>query len=341
MNAVTKNWLPENILKAMTEKALGHTPNTFSAAPLSGGFCSAVYLINADGEKLVLKVASEDSVKVMRHERAYIPTEADMLKVLNRSADIPMPKLLFYDDSRRVCNVPYFFMSFIEGSPLSDNKDITPEQHTAVQEEMGRITRSICNISAEKFGIPGIPESECDRNSEFVYLLIDWLLLDFEEESTEALPGITPDELRRLIKSFSEILDTAAVPKYIHTDTWAGNVMIKDGKMTGIVDFAAVLYGDPVMSHDFHEFGDAPYSAFLRGYGISALSSDEKIRNQIYRVWHRLGMVVERVYRKYSDPGMYEWVIEEFVKEVRTLEKMRNDAFSYGSNSKTKPKYRN
>lgn len=325
MNAVTKNWLPDNIIQTMTEKALGHTPSTFSATPLSGGFCSAVYLINADGEKLVLKVASDDSVKVMRHERAYIPTEVQMLKLLNESADIPMPKLLFYDDSRTVCNVPYFFMSFIEGSPLSDNKDITDEQGLAVQEEMGRITRNICNISAEKFGIPGIPESECDRNSEFVYLLIDWLLLDFEEESTQDLPGITPNDLRKLIKSFSGVLDTAVVPKYIHTDTWPGNVMVKDGKLTGLVDFAAVLCGDPIMSHDFHEFGDAPYPGFLRGYGISELSADEKIRNQVYRVWHRLGMVVERVYRKYSDPGMYEWVIGEFFKEVRTLETMRID----------------
>ena len=108
MNAVTKKWLPDNVIQAMTEKALGHTPSNFSATPLSGGFCSAVYLINADSEKLVLKVASDDSVKVMRHERAYIPTEVQMLKLLNESADIPMPKLLFYDDSRTVCTVPYF-----------------------------------------------------------------------------------------------------------------------------------------------------------------------------------------------------------------------------------------
>ena len=30
----------------MTEKALGHTPSNFSATPLSGGFCSAVYLLS-------------------------------------------------------------------------------------------------------------------------------------------------------------------------------------------------------------------------------------------------------------------------------------------------------
>ncbi len=49
---------------------------------LSGGFCSAVYLVETE-QKMVLKVASDAQVKVMRHEREYVPTEAQMLRTLH------------------------------------------------------------------------------------------------------------------------------------------------------------------------------------------------------------------------------------------------------------------
>lgn len=87
------------------------------------------------------------------------------------------------------------------------------------------------------YGIPNIEESYCRRNSEFVYLLFDWLLLDAEEKQVE-IPGISPKQLREMIKSCAEELDSAASPRYIHTDTW-------DGKMPHpcIPDLAAARHG--------------------------------------------------------------------------------------------------
>ena len=49
--------------------------------------------------------------------------------------------------------------------------------------------------------------------------------------------------------------------------TWDGNLMIKNGKLTGLIDYAAVLWSDPLLSHDFHDFGDTPDPYFLQGYG--------------------------------------------------------------------------
>ena len=84
---------------------------------LSGGFCSAVYLLTGGEEKVVLKVGTDTDVKVMRHEKMYLPVEAEMMKILNENTNILMPRLVFYDDSLTLCDVPYFFMSYIDGSP--------------------------------------------------------------------------------------------------------------------------------------------------------------------------------------------------------------------------------
>lgn len=148
--------------------------------------------------------------------------------------------------------------------------------------------------------------------------MFDWLLCDAEEKGI-TIPGITPDDLKKLIRKYEMELDEVTVPFYVHTDTWDGNLMIKNGKLTGLIDYAAVLRGDPLLSHDFHDFGDVPNPYFLQGYGKTEFTGNEKIRLQIYRIWQRLGMVVERGYREYEDPHMYDWVLDDFAREVKKL----------------------
>ena len=81
MDAITKNWISEEQIQQMTDQALGHPVAIQNIKRLSGGFCSAVYLVETAEEKMVLKLASGTGVKVMRNEVKYIPTEAEMLKL--------------------------------------------------------------------------------------------------------------------------------------------------------------------------------------------------------------------------------------------------------------------
>jgi hypothetical protein len=58
---------------------------------------------------------------------------------------------------------------------------------------------------------------------------------------------------------------------------------------------------------------------FLQGYGKTEFTKSEKNRIQIYLIWQRLGMVVERGYREYEDSHMYDWVLDDFSQEVKKL----------------------
>lgn len=319
MNAVTKYKLNDDTIEMMYRRAFPDSRELRITA-LSGGFCSSVYLIESGKNKVVLKVGTENSVKVMWHETAYIATEAQMLKLIGGKTDIAMPELLFYDESGEICDVPYFFMSFIDGKPLNDTEGLTAEQYDNIKYEVGRLTRKITDMPARCFGIPNITDSFCDKNSDFVILLFEKLLADLEQKGG-ALKSISHGELMKLIGKFRTQLDTADKPCLIHTDTWNGNVMVKDGEFSGIIDFAAILYGDPLMSHDFHDFGEMN-ADFLRGYGKTEFDTDELIRIQIYKVWQRLGMIVEKVYREYDDKNLYSWVDGEFDKEVELLKRM-------------------
>lgn len=115
MDAVTKNWLTSDTIEEMTYQSFKKPIKITDIKKMSGGFCSAVYLLETTEGKKVLKIASDAEVKVMRYERKYIQTEAEMLKRFNEELDIPMPELISYDDSGQICKVPYLFMSCIEG----------------------------------------------------------------------------------------------------------------------------------------------------------------------------------------------------------------------------------
>lgn len=51
VNAVTKLHLPEEILHAMTKRAVGHDFSSFSCEELAGGLCNAVYRIETEEGK--------------------------------------------------------------------------------------------------------------------------------------------------------------------------------------------------------------------------------------------------------------------------------------------------
>ena len=324
INSITKFRPPEKMLRAMTKQAVSHDFTSFSYKELAGGFCNAVYLIETDSEKLVLKVASSQEVVLMRHERDYVPAEAKTLELFNQKLNIPVPKLIYFDDSKRICSVPYFFMSFMEGTPLS-NADPSPSkaEWNEIKLRVGEICREISSLKAKKFGIPVIPETHRHSNYAFVTALFKMLFMDIADKGAY-VPETPEKELMSLLKRCEPALNEVTQPVYIHTDTWEGNLMVKDGKLAGIVDHAAVLWGDPLMNHDFHDLLPRPNPYFCKGFGKETFTPNEEIRMIVYRVWHRLGIIAERAFRSYDDPDTYAWALDEYVKEVTRLKSMIN-----------------
>ncbi|MDO5292322.1 MAG: aminoglycoside phosphotransferase family protein [bacterium] len=319
IDAVSKYRQTEEVLRKMTKRALGKSFEHFSYQELSGGLCNVVYLIEADQEKMVLKVAPESDVLMMRHEKDIIKTEARMLKLIEEKLHIPAPRLIYFDMTCTVCDVPYLFMSVIEGRPLM-NLSPQPEEKAVyeIKREVGEICKQICSIHGDYFGIPSVMETHMDNNCDFILTLFKMLLQDAKEKDIE-VPGMEATELLALIESQREVLNEVLHPCLIHTDTWDGNLMVKDDRLMGLIDYAAMLYGDPLMSHDFHDFSPEPGNAFCEGFGKASFTDNEKIRISIYKLWHRLGMIVERGYRNYIDTSLYAWVLDEYTNELDHL----------------------
>ncbi len=327
IKASSKHNLSKNALKEIAYKAFGRKSSDLSICELSGGLCNSVYLLEMNDKKLVAKIAPPKDAVMMRHEKNIINTEADMLKIM-QELDVPAPCLVMYDDSFETINVPYFVMTYIEGEPLMfmDNRPEDSEVDE-IKYNLGKICRKISSVQGEYFGIPALPETYSTNLTNFVNILFEMLLDDIIDKSID-LPEVTKDELLDIINQCSPAFSEVTQPVLIHNDTWEGNLMIKDAKLMGLIDFAAMMYGDPLMNHDFHDFSPEPNPYFLKGYGWEeGFSAYEKIRIRVYKIWLSLGMIAERGYRNYEDKNLYLWVIDEFKKDIKRLKKEMHYVF--------------
>jgi hypothetical protein len=166
--------------------------------------------------------------------------------------------------------------------------------------------RELNSIRGEAFGRldgPGDPS----WRAVFTGMVED-VLRDGERRAVEL--GFGYDAVRAALAEHAGSLEEVVEPCFVEWDLWPGNVLVRDGKITAIIDHERAFYGDPLIEHGFlgtqlPAFGDP--AAFMRGYGREQLSPAEQTRARLYGLYLSLIMVIETVYRQFAEPGPYDW----------------------------------
>jgi aminoglycoside phosphotransferase (APT) family kinase protein len=89
-------------------------------------------------------------------------------------------------------------------------------------------------------------------------------------------------------------------------------VFIKDGTVTGIIDFERSLWGDPLMEFYFSHFHQS--APFLAGYGAAAFTPAQLGRRALYDLYLDLILCVECPFRQYEDHNHLQWVQDNMSK---------------------------
>ncbi|WP_310603127.1 phosphotransferase family protein [Anaerosporobacter sp.] len=321
MDAVSKFWQDNETLEQMTEKVLGEKLNSFSAEPINAGFVNAVYLICANSKEMILKIASQEHVEMLSDENNLLLNEAQMLAFINEKLSLPIPRVLLHDTSCTICKSPYLFISKIEGDSYEHLISSLSEQERAqINYEIGKITAQINSIKHSQFGRPQLPESFSSSNSTFMLGVFRMLLDDGLAKNLD-LRCISYEDLWNLIKANQDAFDDCKQPCLIHNDIWDGNIMVHNGKLSGIIDFERCFWGDYLLEDHFSGYGEISPD-FLKGYGKSSFTKMELRRISLYRIWRRLAMTIETPYRQFDDEGRFNWVTGELKSEIGNLREL-------------------
>lgn len=323
MESRTKNRKTREQVARMVERAF---PGCSLAAgedainELKEGWFNAAYNVRlSDGREVILKIAPPPEAEVMTYEQNIMETEVNSMRQASQNPAIPVPEIYCYDTARDLNDSEYFFMEKLTGENYGIIKSTLPQETQAqIDEHIGRIVREINAFTGTYYGYPGNPALRADTWKEAFLKICDSVLEDGVRKNAD-YGQFSVDEIRAAIHKHAPALEEVTTPRMVHWDAWDLNVFIKDGKITGLLDFERVLWGDPLHEAQFRPlFGEN--NAYLRGYGKMTFTHDEERRNQLYTLHLALVAKTEGYYRHYDTDDVGNWAMGMMIPTMKWLQ---------------------
>ena len=287
--------------------AARETSASLQIEELTEGMCNVAYKLTfADGFQTILKIASPIKSGFLSNERFLMEAEVRALKLVAAKTDVKVPEVYAYDTSKTVCEGDYFFMECMEGvNWITVYDDLTEETRTSLRRQIGEVQRELMAVTNPTFGMLGDDEYSFNSLFEFVYFMMKNVLKDAAARDIEI--GVPAAEILTALAMDKACFDEVTTPSLVHWDMWEGNIFVRDGKVTGIIDWERTMWGEPFMDEPFRYHKRSPQT--LEGFGISLedLSQAEKCRLRWYDIFLYLTMMTEVFYREYEDKGQYNW----------------------------------
>ena len=313
---LSKNRQTDETIKKMAHAAFPDR-EVQEITELTEGMCNAAYRVDfTDGSASVLKIASDSNEALMSHEVNMMEAEVAAMGLVHESGLVKVAQVQYYDTSRTICSGDYFFMEALSGNSFSSVKEsLSQEVIDRINYETGVLSRRLTQLKGRSFGLLADHEHQHDTLFDFVYMLIKNVFSDAEKKQVEL--GFTDREVLEKLTADRKCFEEVKEPTLVHWDMWDGNIFVKDGRITGIIDWERAMWSDPYMDDRFRKH--ARTKEFLAGYGVEEFSEEEMRRIYWYDVLLYLIMMTEGEYRGYEDDWQYRWtkgLLEETWKEM-------------------------
>ena len=323
MESRTKNRKTREQVARMVERAfpgLTLAAGDESINELKEGWFNAAYKVRlSDGREVILKIAPPPDAEVMTYEQNIMETEVNAMRHAAQNPAIPVPEVYCYDTARDLCDSEYFFMEQLAGENYGVIKStIAPEVQAQIDAHIGRIVREINAFTGTYYGYPGNPDLRADTWKDAFLKICDSVLEDSVRKNGDFWQ-YSVDDIRAVIHKHAPALEEVTTPRMVHWDAWDLNVFIKDGRITGLLDFERVLWGDPLHEAQFRPlFGEN--NAYLRGYGKTTFTHDEERRNQLYTLHLAMVAKTEGYYRHYDNDDVANWAKGMMIPTMKWLQ---------------------
>jgi aminoglycoside phosphotransferase (APT) family kinase protein len=305
----TKNLQTDQALQILVAKAFDGA-KIKSHSELTEGFCNAAYKIELDnGKRVVLKIAPADGANLMSCEVNMMQAEVTAMKLVSERKKLLLPKVLYYDQTKIVCDSEYFFMDWLEGNSFSSCKnDMKDDALKSIEIEIGRFVRALHAIKGEKFGLLGSMDTSKEAFFPFFEQLLIGILQDGRNKNINI--GVDYDLIHTAMVRDEACFNEVSESVLVHWDTWEGNWLVKDNTIMGLIDWERAMFADPLMEDRFRSHSRS--DNFLKGYGVKEFSNPEKVRMAWYDVYLYLIMMIEGAYRGYETDELYQWAKSRF-----------------------------
>lgn len=308
MESKTKNKKTRDQIESMVVRAfngLGLAAGEETVIELKEGWFNVAYNLRlADGREVILKIAPPQGADVMLYEKNIMASEVASMRLVSKNPAIPVPEIHFYDDSLELCDSDYFFMEKIDGENLEHVKaSLSPETQKSIELCIGEIIREINGFPGTYFGYAGNLDLRANTWKEAFIKIVGSVLEDGARKNV--VYDYSYDELHAAVLKHARALDEITTPCLVHWDAWNSNFFVKDGQITGIIDFERALWAEPLMEAQFRQFSGSSITNSMRSYGKTSFTFAEEQRNHLYSLHLALVMNTECYYRSYDSDAVF------------------------------------
>lgn len=235
-NQLTDAAIADQLLAALRQLS-GDSNLDYTETPqrLTGGYETLTYGFQLSAESgelsgpLILRLFNNPGdTDQSRRESAFQNSLADL--------GYPVPRVVAqFDDG--IANRPFNVMERIEGAPMMDEASLDPEN-------IGRVIDWLATVHTRLHQIPSAPVIEAVEKAGFSLARFSldgrlrYMQRYFEGDTFDALrPGFDWLIANRPAERES--------PSVCHGDFHPGNIMVKDGEVTGVIDWPGAAFADP------------------------------------------------------------------------------------------------
>lgn len=218
----------------------------------SKGMDQEVKIVQTNLEKLVLKKPRREKIKLLKE---IVGTS------LCSKKGIPVPKIIHSTDD-------YLIQTCIDGVDLEDLKT-SKENFEIIYFQIGRLMKTMHSIKGKNFGLVNQNQLIGDYNSQ-KEAIFRWI--PSEIERLEKLKYYSQEEIDKIKHYFTKNLALLATSEsvFLHSDIRDANIVIKNNKVSGFIDFGDLSVGPAMQDFAFmyvDHFGDYKFQKLLEGYG--------------------------------------------------------------------------
>ncbi|SDK61219.1 Fructosamine-3-kinase [Glycomyces sambucus] len=305
-------------VESLVRAALGADLEFTAHEEFKDGFFNAAHaLAIADGRRVVVKVAPDRDLKLLRYEVDLMATEIECFE-RGIAAGVPMPRLWHADPEGGV-----IIIDRLDGVPLPKAREEIPaDQLLLLRKEIGAASAGYATVTGTHFGYPRASgRTRADTWSAAFTAMVDDVLDDIEEQGT-ALPRPVA-AVRALVRAEHALLDEVQRPALVHFDLWDGNIFVRregDGwALEAFIDGERAFYGDPIAELvSLQMIPEEEFPAVVDGFLGRPMTAGEERRLALYRTYIMLILVAECKVRGFDaeqEANQTKWATETLERD--------------------------
>ena len=342
MKSKTKQRLKKSDISKLIWKHFG--VRKFHVSELKGGMFNTIYRICLEDtkEEVILKAGVISNPCLLTYEQDLISVEVECYRLIQEQTSIPISKVLAYDVSKEDIASNYFFMTALQGVPLSSVKrSLRKEELSLIRRQQAEYLHQLHDIQNQYYGYVTNEAFKRYPTWEEAFLAMFQQLMQDAHQRNIHLPY---DKINEVLKKNTDLLSQVKTASLVMFDCHDGNLLVKDHgngyEIEGILDFERAFWGDPiaelsaafVFTRDIQQETDF-MKRYLQVTHKREFSDEDHRRYQLYRLY-LMTIMASEVGRYGYFYGLLQGIWAK--KELRICLKKLDVSDSLKPNSKTR-----